>query len=247
MAGSAHSVYFPELEYYIKGASVAGNATFMADNVLKTLRDFCLETWIWREELTAIDVVDETDGYTMAPGVTNCDSPDVHMVDWVKYKVDDAEDTQYVFLKPINLESEEIPGSMSAGWVFEEGDAPQIFYVNPDDELIIKPIPNENAAGTANLLVKTILKPALDATTSPPFIYNEWAETIAKGAAARIMKLASKKWYNPQLGQAYWGEYMQERNDEARAQRWGGKGRTKLYVRQNRAFNGGHRSRNWIF
>jgi hypothetical protein len=243
MAGTDNTDYTEEVSYYVKGAEKTENTTFIGDQILKTLRDFCSETWIWRETLTAIDVVDEEDEYTLSPGVTNCDVPKVHMVDWVKYKEDGADDDQYAFLTPWNIETEEVAGStgISAGFVFTEGTAPQVFYVEPDETLVIKPIPDDEAAGTANMLVKCILTPALTATTAPTHIFNNWLEVVAKGVAARVMAMAGKKWYNPSLANFYRVEYLTGRNDEARAQRWMGKTRTKTHVRMHPGFSGGSR------
>lgn len=245
MAGTAHTSYVTEVSYYVKGAEKTENATFIADQILKTIRDFCRETWIWRETLTAMDVVDEQDDYTLAPGTTDSDvAGEVHMVDWVKYKPDGEDDDQYTFVYPWNLETEEVAGStgIGAGFVFTEADAPQVFYVDPDDTLYLKPIPNDVAAGTANLLIKCILIPALTCTTTPTHIYLDWLETIGKGVAARVLNMAGKKWYQPQLGMKYQHEYLQVRNDEARAQRWQGKTRTTQHVRFHPGFSGGSRS-----
>jgi len=245
MAGTAHTSYVTDVSYYVKGAEKTENATFIADQILKTIRDFCRETWIWRETLTAMDVVDTQDDYTLTPGTDNSDVvPEVHMVDWVKFKKDGDDDDQYTFLYPWNLETEEVAGStgINAGFVFTEGSSPQVFYVDPDDTLYIKPIPNDDAAGTANLLVKCILVPALTATTSPSHIYTDWLETISIGVASRVMSMAGKKWYNPTLSNFYLSRYLRVRNDEARAQRWMGKTRTKTHVRITPGFSGGSRS-----
>ena len=243
MAGTALTSFTTEVSYYVKGAEKSENTTFISDQILKTVRDFCRETWIYRETLTAIDVVDGDDDYTLTPPVTNCDVPEIHMVDWVKFKEDGADDDQYSFVQPWNLESEEVAGStgISAGYVFTEADSPQVFYMDPDDTLWLKPIPNENAAGTGNLLVKLILIPDLTATTVPTHIYSDWLETIAIGVAARTMAMAGKKWYNPSLANFYKQEYLRARNDETRAQRWGGKTRTQLSVKFHRGYSGGSR------
>jgi hypothetical protein len=245
MAGTDNNDYTEEVSYYVKGAEKTENTTFIDDQILKTLRDFCTETWMWRETLTALDVVDGEDEYTLTPGVDNCDVPKVHMVDWVKYKTDGFDDEQYAFLYPWNIETEEVAGStgISAGWVYTEGTAPSVFYVEPDETLVIKPIPDDEAAGTANMLVKCILTPALTATTAPTHIFNNWLEVIGRGVAARVMAMAGKKWYNPSLANYYKGLYLTARNDEARAQRWTGKTRTKNTVIFHPGYSGGSRSR----
>jgi hypothetical protein len=249
MAGTANSAYIDEVDHYLKGADRTANLALINDNILKVLRDFCKETWIWREVLPKISVVDATDSYTLSPGVTNSDGPEVWMVDWVKYKEDGNDDDQFAFLQAWNIEVMEVATGtgISASFVESSADAPQVFYVDPDDSLIIKPIPNSTAAGTENMQVKCILDPALTATTAPTFIYNDFQEIIAKGVAGRMCKMPGEKWYNYGLGKALWHEYLVARNDEARAQRWEGKNRTQMTVRPSKAFTGGQRSQNWIF
>lgn len=249
MAGTDLTDFIPDVSSYVKGADKAENQAFLIAQTLRTVRDFCKKTWIWRETLTKIDVVEDDGDYVLSPGTDNCDSPEVHWLDWVKYKVDGQDDDQFTYLTAWNLETEEVDTStgISAGFVNTSGDAPQVFWMDPEDILNIRPTPNATAAGTANMQVKAILSPKLDATTVPTILYDDWIEAIAFGAAARIMKMAGKKWYNPELAKFYEREYLKKRNDETRMQRWEGRVRTQGHVKIHRGFTGGHRQRNWIF
>lgn len=250
MAGTLHTAYIEDVADHIKGADKAINEDYIERQILRTLRNFCRETWIWREVLPKIDVVEDQDSYTLAPGTDNSDvEPEVYFIDWVKYKEDGNDDDQFTFLQAVNIETEEVPTStgISAGFVNSSADNPQVFYVDPDDSLIIKPIPNETAAGTGNMQVKCILMPALTSTTAPTWIYRDFLETISKGTAARIMKQASHKWYDPSVSAMLHHDYKVKRNDEAREQRWGGKNRQLMHVRIHKGFSGGSRQRNWIF
>jgi hypothetical protein len=250
MAGTLHTAYIGDVADFVKGADKALNEAYIIRQIIRTLRDFCKETWIWREVLPKISVVDGTDSYTLSPGTDNSDVlPEVYMVDWVKYKEDGFDDDQFAFLYAWNLETEEVATStgINAGFVETSADAPQVFYIDPDDSLIIKPIPNSNAAGTENMQVKCMLMPSLTSTTGPTWIYRDFLETIAKGVAARVTKQAAYKWYDPRISKMYHDDYRKKRNDEARFQRWGGKNRTQMHVRVNKAFSGGSSSRNWIF
>jgi hypothetical protein len=250
MAGTLHTAYIEDVSDYIKGADKDSNEAYIVRQILRTLRNFCRETWIWREVLPKISVVEDTDAYTLTPGTDNSDvTPEVYMVDWVKYKEDGLDDDQFAFLSPWNIETEEVPTStgINAGFVESSADAPEVFYIDPDDSLIIKPIPNENAAGTENMQVKCMLMPSLTCTTAPTWIFRDFLETIAKGTASRITRQASKKWYDPNISDMYLHDYRRKRNNEARTQRWGGKNRTQLHVRVHKGFSGGSSQRNWIF
>jgi hypothetical protein len=250
MAGTLHTAYIPDVADYIKGADKSLNSAYIVRQILRTLRNFCRETWIWREVLPKISVVDGTDSYTLTASTDNSDVvPEVYMVDWVKYKEDGLDDDQLTFLRPWNIETEEVPTAtgISANFVETEADAPQVFYIDPDDSLIVKPIPNDVAAGTENMQVKCILMPSLTSTTGPTWIYRDFLETIAKGTASRIAQQAAYKWYDPKVASMYGFDYRKKRDDEAKEQRWGGKNRTQMHVRVHKGFSGGSSQRNWIF
>lgn len=241
--------YQEEVGFYIKGAEKADNDTFIDKQILRVLRDWCRETWCWRYTLAKFNVVDETQEYSLTTIDTDGKN-EICMVDWVKFKEDGNADTQFSFLKPINLETEEVPtstGLFSAGYVNEEGDAPQFFHIAPDDGLWLYPIPNATAAGTENMQVKVVVMPDTTATKAPDFLFYDWLEPIAIGVAARICNMAAHKWYDPRLAAMYKSQYLKARNNEARAQRWEGKNRTQMHVRVNRAFSGGNRQQNWNY
>jgi hypothetical protein len=246
MASETIANFRPEVDYYVKKAS--DDTTFIDAQILRTIRDFCKETWIWRIVLTAIDVVEDDFDYTLTIPDTD-GKAELHFIDWVKYKEDGADDDQYAYLDPINIETEEVPTStgISAGYVYGEGASLQVFWVDPDDTLQVRPIPTAAAAGTGNMLVKTIVMPDFTATKVPDFIYKDWLELISWGTAARIMRMAAKKWYNPELAEYYSSQYTKARDSEAKQQRWHGKNRTQSHVRIHKGFSGGSRGRSSIF
>jgi len=235
-----------EVDYYVKKAS--DDTAFVDAQIVRVIRDFCKVTWAWRLVLDPIDVEEDEYAYDLTIPDTQ-GKADLHMIDWVKYKEDGAEDYQYTYVRPINIETEEVLSStgISAGYVYGDGTALQVFWVDPDDTLQVRPIPDDVCAGTENMLVKAILMPDLETTKIPDFIYTEWLELISWGTAARIMRMAAKKWYNPQLAEYYSAEYEKARDSEAKQQRWYGKNRTQSHVRIHKGFSGGSRSSNWIF
>jgi len=243
MASKDISDFRAEVDLYVKKAS--DDTTFLDAQILRVIRDFCKQTWLWRITLDAIDVVEDDFDYTLTIPSTD-GKAELHYVDWVKFKEDGADDNQYAFLDPINIETEEIASStgLPAGYVYEDGSALRIFWVDPDDTLQVRPIPNSAAAGTENMLIKTIVIPTLAATKVPVFIYNEWLELISWGTAARIMRMAAKKWYNPQLAEYYSDQYETARDNEAKIQRWYGKNRTQGKMKFHKGFGGGSRSQN---
>jgi len=244
MASKDVSDYRDEVSFYIKNATKSTNTTFIDKQIVRILRDFCKDTWIWRYDLTEISVVADQANYTLSLPTTD-GTAELVMVDWVKYKSDGLDDDQYTYVEPINLLTEEIPSGtskFSGGFVETSGNAPQVFWVDPDDTLWIKPTPNSTAAGTSNMKVKVIVMPALTATKAPIFLYNDWLEVIAKGVAARICNMAGERWYDPKLSDRYRKQYEQAKTDEAEAQRWQGKNRKQMVIRPHKAYTGGARS-----
>ena len=232
-----------EVDLYVKRASV--DTTFLDDQIVKVIRDFCSHTWMWRITLDAFDVVVDTPDYALTIPDTDGDA-ELHMVDWVKYKEDGADDDQYVYLEPKALEAEEQPGQSywPASQTESTGDSPLMYWVNPDDTLTLNPTPNSNAAGTENCKVKVIVKPIIGTTTDvPDFLYDDWVECIAEGVAGRILNMASKKWYAPELSDRYSERYQNVRNNYAKTQLWQGKTRVKNYARPLMGFTGGSRSK----
>jgi len=245
MATKNISDFRAEVGFYVKGAESSSNTTFVDAQIVRTIRDFCRKTWLWRMTLAEISVVEDQPNYTLTIPTTN-GVAELVSIDWVKYKEDGAEDKQYAYLDAINLETEETPSGTAkfgAGYLNETGPAPIFQWLEPDDTLYIAPTPDSTAAGTDNMQVKVILMPDFTATTVPDYVYNDWLECIALGTASRTMKMAAHKWYEPKLSEYYGKLYRKDRDDEVRAQRWEGRGRQKMTVRVNPAFSGSSRSR----
>jgi len=237
------SAFRTEVDYYVKKAS--SDTTFLDDQIVKVIRDFCSKTWLWRQTLTAVNTVLSTSEYTPVIPTTDGEA-ELHMVDWVKWKENGADDDQWKYLNPIVIEDEEQPGATYVGpnFINESGDSPDSFWVTPEDTIVINPTPNSSAVGTSNLQFKVIVKPIIDSATKvPDFFYDDWLEVICQGVAGRILNMAAKKWYNPTLSDRYWMQYTSARDYEAKAQRWKGKNRAKSHVRVFPAFSGGSRSR----
>jgi len=245
MASKNISSFRAEVDYYVKRAS--SDTTFLDRQIVSVIRDFCKMTWTWRVTLDPIDVVDGDGDYTLVIPDTDGQG-ELWMVDWVKYKEDGNDDDQYSFINPIVIENEEVNGitGVNAGYWNTSGNSPENFWVDQDDTLYLIPIPNANAAGTQNLQVKVIVIPILDTCTKVPVhIYNDWAETIGKGVAARILNMAAKKWYDPKLSMKYQAEYMKVRNSEARRQMWEGKNRSTTFIKIHPGTSGGYRFRGY--
>lgn len=54
-------------------------------------------------------------------------------------------------------------------------------------------------AGPGTLSISMFLKPALDADVLPYFLFDQWGETLASGALARILVIPDQPFSNPQL------------------------------------------------
>lgn len=85
----------------------------------------------------------------------------------------------------------------SAHWPSEVGTPLYWTQENPSDSLILVPMP---AAALADAITaKLAVKPSQASTFADARLYEEWRETIASGAKARLFALKKKPWTDPGL------------------------------------------------
>jgi len=75
------------------------------------------------------------------------------------------------------------------------------------------------------------LKPAMDATSLPDFLYNDWHEAITAGAKATLMLMPGKPWSNAKMGAIYNRTYLHELG-KAKIQARKTNDQTRLMVKQ---------------
>ena len=235
MATKNFSDWRTEVAKYVKFAS-----TYNADvdaEVKEIVRDFCRDTGIWKITLDRITTVADTETYTLTIPTTNGKSETVY-VDNVKYKENGAEDTQFRTLEPFTREERD--NHENGAWSFHTGSEPYKFYSNVDRQLILYPIP-ENGS-TLGLLVRVTVKPTDDATKCPDFIYIDYKQDIAIGAAKNLMLMPNKPWSDHEQGITYEKRYEARRDECYQAVKMGfSKAAQQVFI----PWGGGSRSQSW--
>lgn len=205
MANASISDWRTIVSYYAKGADQ--ETTILDEATLSALRNFCRFTNLWKENLDRIDVVADTARYTVSPGTTYCDVPKAYALDKVQFKEDDAEDTQFYLL---DMRSREQLQSYDSLWEFQTGPTPnKVMYDVLTNELVLVPTPTEDS--DEGLLARVMLMPGVTATTCPEFFLLFYKHEIAYGAAGYLLRQATQRWYNRELGDYYWNLYMNAR------------------------------------
>lgn len=87
------------------------------------------------------------------------------------------------------------------GWRTNTGDSSTAKYVTQTEPNTIRLVPS--AAGHVNIYAW--LKPSQDADQVPDYLGDQYRETIAHGALARILMMPNMPFSNPQLGAMFLG------------------------------------------
>jgi hypothetical protein len=168
--------------------SVMGCPDVMArDRILAACIDFCEQTQAWQDWLTPIDVVANTQDYTLPV-------PDGAAIAGLEeVKLGDARLDPLTRADALDLYGET--------WDSDLRGTPA-GYLRPDDyTLSLCPIPADSATGL--LKVYATLQPARNATTVPDQLAEHHRETIAHGALARLLAVPGQPWSNPPLAAFY--------------------------------------------
>lgn len=237
MAGTALTTLDTYVGDYVDGAT--DEAALLLRATVRTFRDFCEWTNCWKETLSDITLVAETQSYALTPGVTNCDSPNIIKLYSAQFKESGADDVSY---SPLDIKSREYMDEYEPGWENRDSGTPyRCFYDELDGKIYL--IDKPDAASTDGLKVQVILEPALNATTAPPFMFTKYPEALTFGIVSKLLRMTNQRWSNPELGDYYHGLYIQER-DNAQMEVDRGRGNIKDYhVKPELAFTGGSKNR----
>jgi hypothetical protein len=238
MAGTALTTLDTYVADYCDG--VTNEAALLLRATVRTFRDFCEWTHCWKDTLSDISIVAETQSYTLTPGTDNCDSPEVVGLDSAKFKESGASDSTY---SPLDIKSREYVDEYDPTW--EDRDSAPVPYRCFFDELDgkIYLIDTPSAASTDGLKVRCWLMPALDASTAPTSMFNKYQEALTFGIVSNLMRMTNQRWSNPELGDYYHGLYIAERNN-AQQEIDRGRGNIRDYhIKPEPAFTGGSKNR----
>lgn len=179
MALVTFDTFFPEVMPHVMGCPeiVAFNA------VRNAVIDFCRETYYWQHKCFA------------QPGQANV----------ADYEPDIPSNTKLVgvidaWYDGKNLHPKSEPELRDIFWrqnPFEVQGEPNFFYSYDTDTVRLIPIPQVDSQ-FAGLEMVVAVQPLRASTTCIDNIYERYAETIAKGALARLKAMDDQPWADPQ-------------------------------------------------
>ena len=162
-------------EYVSPNAEGAGD-TAIDKYVVLTLREFCDKTRIWKDVLTAINIVSGTAGYALTHATA-----DICEVTHARVNGDDITATNEEYLDELDPE-----------WRDETAAYPDHYYVKPDSKYIYL-VYTPSLSITSGLLVYVTLKPTIAGTSTQDFLFNEWQEVITAGALSKILRRSGNR------------------------------------------------------
>jgi len=204
------TAWVPELEPSILGLP----AKALQVGVRNAAIEFCELTWMWLYTFDAMDVDLGVQVYTLTVPPEECG--EIISLDNMKYKQDGEDDDQYGTLEPIS--EIQMDANSNGNWRFITASSPSAYFGNSNDKtkFALYPIPLDDS--DEGLIVRVNLRPTIDCTTLPAFLYTEHRRTIAYGALADLFGRKNMPWYDPQEEQK---NYLRFRNacDNAKSAR----------------------------
>lgn len=153
--------------------------------------DFCKRSWCWVYNTTPVGITADTQDYT--PTVPS--GSKVAQVLYVTYNG-----------KPVEATTRDEEIRSNPDWRNTTGTTPKRYIVNDDGESVaLLPIPSATvAAGSTGIVhdglhFTVALKPTRASEDVPDWLYENYAEDIAKGALARLYAMPKKLWTNANL------------------------------------------------
>lgn len=163
---------------------VSGCPIQIAENAIRNSAiEFCNETRVWRERIVDVPVLADTSTYTL--DTTGSDGAS-NVVTVHRAKFSDSS-------RPLST----IPTQHLDDQWQPTGNTQRPWYFNCQSPPVITLYPTPSEALT--LEVWAILKPTLDGTEGPQFLFDDWLEAIAAGAKSKLMYMSGRVWSNPKM------------------------------------------------
>lgn len=171
--------FLPLMSPHLPGCPNASMRLYLAS----TSADFFARTYLWREQISGITVVNGAVDYDL--------DPDTGLVEDIISVVYGEHTLTRTDLRLIGAEK-----------LTEVGE-PREYWVQADNSIRIFPIPEARAA----LKVYAVLKPNRAGTGVEDWIYETFADTIVSGAIAQLAMIPGKEWSDIALAGMHKGLY----------------------------------------
>lgn len=167
--------------------SVQGCPVSIVNNAIRSACiEFCEKTLLWKQDSIVNDIVEGFDLYLFAP------PPNAKVVMPYRVSINGVE------VQPTDLQTLE---SFMPHWKEAKDSLPKYYFLANDDVVRLVGTPTETIPNA--LTADVALKPSRDAKSCPTFIYDDWAETIAAGALAKLHAMKGKVWAMPEMVSYY--------------------------------------------
>ena len=184
---------FPELP--------GADAPLVLHTIKRTLNDF-YERSLYSREVLSLDVVAGQADYTPATALSEPAVYEIGKILDVRLMVTGTTKPKQLLPRSQHQLSNDMPD-----WDTRQG-TPRFYTQKAIDTLTLAYIPADSI--TAGLKVTVSKLPLYGGTGFDTFIYEKFAESLAAGVKARMMRMPKKPWSNPGLAQAYMREFDQE-------------------------------------
>jgi hypothetical protein len=188
----AFSAFFP---FVLPNANGVPD-TLAEQAILHSAIDFCMQTDIIQQVLTASVVANQQDYTVVAP--TDMKLARILFVG--------HEGRELVSVSPNEVYSDTALRGAAIGTAEPREGTPYCYFTKTPNTLTFSLFPIPDTALTGGLTVKASFAPTNTATTLDELLYDDWAEVIAFGALARLMSMPGQQFTSPaaaSYGMAY--------------------------------------------
>jgi len=189
MATVAYSVFFPYLIPLVPHVADPVAEQAVRDACI----EFCKESLIWQEPMDPISSLKGEGVYELdVPTNTNL----THVVD--------------LFYEERRLEKKsvsEIAARYHRDWMLREG-TPCVFTMLNPNEVTLVPKPDKGITGALTGLLA--FAPMRKSTTIIDYVFEDYAEEIARGAASKLMLIPNQSWTDATMGGIYRKQFLSD-------------------------------------
>ncbi len=151
--------------------------------------EFCQRTALWRQELDRINITEAIYVYELNTELSTDES--ISAINYA-YITETSGETS------LTITTEDALDARNSVWRALTSTKPEAIMMVDTENCRLYPIPEADISNS--LIVGLIMKPSRDAAGVPDWIFEQWAETIAHGAKARLMGMKGRDWYSPEEG-----------------------------------------------
>jgi hypothetical protein len=189
MATVAYSSFFPYLIPLVPHAADPVAEQAIRDACI----EFCKESLIWREQMDPISTI-------KGEGVYELDVPtNTHLTNVV--------DLYYEQRRLEKKSVSEIAAKYDRDWMLREG-TPIVFTMLNPNEVTLVPKPDKAIGGALTGMLS--FTPTRKSTAVIDYVFEDYAEEIARGAASKLMLIPNQSWTDAATALGYRKQFLSD-------------------------------------